>query len=400
MSAFDAAQATNAVGLDLYRQLSDANPGGNLVLSPYSIESALALAYAGTARETRTEMARALRLPAEDDALATGFNLLRESLDEVVQQSQKESESMRRYGGHAEPLALYVASRLYGQAGYAFRDSYLALLRDRFLAPFEPADFLTDPETVRTDINRWVSTQTRDRIKDLIPPQTLSRDSRLVLINALYIKAAWAAPFSERSTRPRPFHLADASTREIPTMNQMGHLGYAQEGRLTLVSIGYTGSGLQFLVILPDTGVPLSEAAAQLSAERLAGWRKLPEAYINLSLPKFRVDDASISLTDSLKAMGIRRAFDLPRGNANFDRIAPRKANDYLFISEVLHKTFIAVDEKGTEAAAATAIAMAAGGMAQQPKPVEVRVDRPFLFAIQDTKTGLCLFFGRIADPR
>jgi serpin B len=402
---FDAAVSTNEVGLALYRQLAAQKPGENLVLAPYSIESALALAYAGADADTRTEMARVLHLPLDNAALQAGFAGLRSALDQIAQQSKTAAETRRQHGGKTDVIDWHAANRLYGQTGYAFRQEFITLMKEGFAAPFEAVDFRGDAERTREAINAWVDGQTRRKIRDLIPRGGLDRDTRLVLVNALYLKAPWETPFEKTGTQPRPFHQPGGRTREVPTMHRSGLLGYAAEEGLTAVALDYLGGGLRFLVLLPNEGEDIDALAARLTPEHFARWARLGETTnpvsVSLYLPKFRVEGTTIPLGRELRALGVKRAFDEPRGSANFDRIAPRQPNDYLAISEVFHQTFIELDEEGTEAAAATAVVMRTLSAAlPPPKPIEVRVDRPFLFAIQHRASGTCLFFGRISDPR
>lgn len=398
---FDAAQATNAVGLDLYRQLAPANPAANLVLSPYSIESALALAYAGADGSTRREMASALRLPDDNAALEKGFAKLRGALGETATKSEAVAAQIRKYGGQRDSIQWSVGNRLFGQEGYPFRPAFLYQMKDRFAAPFEAMDFKQDTERSRTRINTWVEEQTRNRIKNLIPQGMLEPDSRLVLVNALYLKAPWETSFAPTSTRPLPFH-APSGTRPAPTMHRIGQMYAATENGLTLVSLDYVGDELCFLLILPDPGQSLHEAQAKLTSENLARWARrgiLPATRVSLYLPKFRVEGESVRLGAALRALNMKDAFD--DNLADFTRIAPPidREKERLALAEVLHKTFIALDEEGTEAAAATAVLMRGAGAAAPPPPVEVRVDRPFLFAIQHRPTGACLFLGHITEP-
>lgn len=400
---FDLAAATNQLGLQLYRSLAPAKPDANLVLSPYSIESALALAYAGAAGETRVEMSRALGLPDDDAALAGTLARLRDSLNQIATRSKTAAAAEAQHGGKRDPIIWHAANRLYGQRGYAFRDSFLELMRDRYAAPFEAVRFHEDPEGERVKINRWVEEQTRDKIKNLIPGGALKTDTRLVLVNALYLKAPWQKPFEKGATQPQPFHPASGGDRNVPTMHRTANLGYAREDGLTVVTLDYTGNGLQFVILLPDAGTTPDALAAKLTPADFVRWSKLGDGRrpnVDLYLPKFRVEGSTVPLGPALRTLGVRNAFDDPRGSANFDRIAPRKPNDYLAISEVFHQTFIAVDEEGTEAAAATAVMMATLGAMMPQQPIEVRVDRPFLFAIQHRETAACLFLGRISDPR
>ncbi|MEP7015800.1 MAG: serpin family protein, partial [Verrucomicrobiota bacterium] len=254
----------------------------------------------------------------------------------------------------------------------------------------------------RQHINKWVASQTRDRIRDLIPPNGVTATTRLVLANAIYLKAPWASEFSDASTKPEPFHVRGGAVVDVPTMSHVARLGYAKRDGFTAVALSYSGRELQFLVLLPDEPKGLRTLEKKLNADLLAKCARLEERDVELHLPKFKFEPPTIALAQNLKTLGMKSAFDQPPGSANFDRIAPRKPNDYLAISEVFHKTFIAVDEKGTEAAAATAVAMMAMSARRTPPPppVEVKIDRPFVYAIQHVPSGACLFIGRVTDPR
>jgi serpin B len=180
------------------------------------------------------------------------------------------------------------------------------------------------------------------------------------------------------------------------------HFGYAKRDGYTAVSLPYAGDDLQFLVLLPDETNGLRALESKLTGDTLASCAKLEKREVNLHLPRFKLQPPTMALAEKFEALGMKTAFDKPQGSANFDRIAPRKPDDYLYISQIFHKTFIAVDEKGTEAAAATAVAMMAGTALRSPPPppIEVKVDRPFVYAIQHVPSGVCLFLGRVTDPR
>jgi serpin B len=402
---FDAARSANQVGLELYRHLAAAGPATNLVLSPYSIESALALVYAGAEGKTRTEMARALHFPADDAPLAAAFGRLRTALDHIAQQSREFAEARRRDGGQADAIEWHAANRLFGQPDYAFRQAFLGLMSEGHAAPFEPLDFRRSPQKARDTINTWVEEQTRRRIRDLVPRGALTEDTRLVLVNALYLKAPWQKPFEKAATRPRPFTVPGSPPRDVPTMYQTINTGYLRDKGLTIVTLDYLGGTLQFVIALPDEGLPVDAAAANITADDLSRWANLRRerrtAAVDLYLPRFRIEGTTLPLGRTLRQLGVRQAFDEPPGSANFDRMAPRKPNDYLALDDVFHQTFVALDEEGTEAAAATAASMVAVTSAMPPpRTIEVRVDRPFLFALQHRESGVCLFFGRITDPR
>jgi serpin B len=395
-----AATATNKLAVDLHRQLATGND--NLCVSPYSIESALAMTFAGADGETRTEMARILHFPSDASGVSASFASLQHSLEEMSVKTAELVKESKRFGGPSEPITLSIANRLFAQKGYDFREPFLALVKQNFGAAFELLDFVHDSSRATQHINKWVADQTRDRIRDLIPSGALDETTRLVLANALYLKASWVDPFSEKATRPEPFHVRGSAPVDIPMMQKRDkHFGYAKREGYTAVSLPYAGYDLQFLVLLPDDVNGLRALESQLTSEMLAKCAKLETREVDLQLPKFKIEPPTIVLAEKFEALGMKTAFNKPAGSANFDRMAPRKPNDYVYISQVFHKTFIAVDEKGIEAAAATAVAMMAGtAFVQRPPPVELKVDRPFIYAIQHVPTSVCLFLGRVTDPR
>jgi serpin B len=394
-----AATATNQLAVDLHRQLATGDE--NLCVSPYSIQSALAMTFAGADGETRTEMAHVLHFPA-DGAVPGSFSALQHSLEEMNAKTAELAKESKKFGGPSEPITLTIANRLFAQKGYQFRQAFLALVKQNYGGAFEPLDFVTDASGATQHINKWVADQTRNRIRDLIPSGALNKLTRLVLANALYLKAPWADSFSEKATRPEPFHVRGITAVDVPTMNKEAHFGFAKREGFIAVSLPYVGNDLQFLVLLPNDVNGLRALESKLTESILAQCAKLETHDVDLHMPKFKFEPPTIALADKLQALGMKSAFDVPRGSANFDGIAPRKPNDYLYISNVFHKTFIAVDEKGTEAAAATAVVMmkATAMAGSKPKPIEVKVDRPFLYAIQHIPSGVCLFLGRVTDPR
>ena len=395
-----AAKATNELGVDLHRQLATGDE--NLCISPYSIESALVMTFAGADGETRTEMARVLHL-ANDAGVPASFFALQHSLEEMSAKTAELVKQAKKFGGPSEPITLNIANRLFAQKDYAFRTAYLSLVKQYFGGAFEPIDFIANPAVATQRINKWVADQTRERIRDLIPAGALDKTTRLVLANALYLKAPWASEFSENATQREPFFVHGGAPLDVPMMQKRSdHFGYARREGFTVVSLFYAGNDLQFLVLLPDEVHGLRALESKLTAELLAECAKLQTRGVDLHLPKFKLEPPTITLAEKFEALGMKTAFDKPQGSANFDKMAPRKPNDYLYISQIFHKTFIAVDEKGTEAAAATAVAMMAGTALRSPPPppIEVKVDRPFVYAIQHVPSGVCLFLGRVTDPR
>ena len=391
-----AAQAVNALGLDLLAKGTEAN--SNALLSPYSIQSAMAMAYAGADGDTRTQMAKVLHYPQDEAALHQSFAALQGTLEQCVIAASKLGIVLR---GPGDPLVLTMANRLYGQQGYEFRQPFLDVVKDNYSAPLETMDFINNSEKERGKINDWVEKQTHKRICELIPSGGVDRDTRLVLVNGIYMKALWFQPFRSEDTKPRPFHVKDGDSMKVLTMFRNGEAGYAKRESYQVITIPYSPDDLQLLVLLPDTGDGLPTLEAKLTPEILQSCSKLDTRELELYLPKFKLDPPLFKLGKVLRSLGMTRAFDEPKGTANFDRMALRKPDDYLRISEVFHKTFLALDESGTEAAAATVASAACADVGgDPPKPIEVRVDRPFLFAIQHRPSGACLFMGRVTDPR
>ena len=394
-----AAKATNEFGIDLYRKIAHGEK--NVCLSPYSISCALAMTLDGADGETRREMARVLHLDPKVKS-DSSFAALQASLGEIGPKTARIAGESKQNGGPSEPITIAVANRLFAQAGYEFRPQFFAEVRENFGAAPEIVDFAQDASAATRKINDWVAQQTRDRIRDLIP-QPLVPATRLVLANALYLKAPWASEFSADATKPEPFHIRGRDAVDLPTMQKLAQLRYAKRKGFSAVALPYSGDDLQFVVLIPDEVDGLGGLENQLTADLLGDCAKMNASEVLLHLPKFKFEPPTIQLAAELQDLGMKTAFDIPPRSANFDRMAPRRPNDYLAISDVFHRTFIALDEKGTEAAAATAVAMVRATALRPtttPKPIEVKVDRPFIYAVQHVPSGACLFLGRLTDPR
>jgi serpin B len=392
------ATSINSFGLDLHRRL--AVEGGNLVISPWSIESALAMTYGGAGGQTRMEMQTVLRLPADKAAVHAGFANLAADLASLTAKSQESAKAVRKAGGSAMPLEIRTANRLFGDGRYAFETSFLNLTRKSYGAPLEIVNFRKAPDAARSRINNWVSSQTKDRIRDLIPAGSINRETRLVLTNAIYLKAAWAEKFREEADAP--FFLNGSQPVKVPGLVLDKAFGYQKIPGGSAVTIPYDGGGLQFVLFVPNSRNGLAAMEKKLTPGILAAIAKAETRDIILHFPKFKLEPSAVQLADKLITMGMPTAFDQPVGSADFSGIAARKPDDYLAISKVIHKAFIAVDQHGTEAAAATAVVMMRKtAMAPPPqKQLEIRVDHPFAFAIQHKASGACLFLGRVTDPR
>jgi serpin B len=281
-----------------------------------------------------------------------------------------------------------VANALFGQKGYEFLPAFLDTLALYYGAGMRVLDFARDPEGSRQTINQWVEDRTNDRIKDLLPEGSIQDTTRLVLANAIYFSAAWATPFEASETTDRPFTLADGTELLVPTLHASEERGYGAGDGFRAAELPYDGDQLSMVVIVPDD---LAAFEAGLDPERLGKvLESITPHQLDLSLPTFRFD-APLGLKEYLLALGMRDAFDAA---ADFSRIDGRKG---LVIQDVLHKGFVAIDEHGTEAAAATAVIV---GDTSVPEVAALAVDRPFLFLIRDRPTGALLFLGRVVDPR
>jgi serpin B len=364
---------------DLYKELSGGD--GNLFLSPYSISLALAMTYAGARGETEQQMADALDFTLSQDRLHSAFNALQQELDSRSQQTEvKEDQRFR----------LNIVNAIWGQDGYQFLPAYLDTLAQNYGAGLRVLDFASSPEPSRITINDWVSEQTEERIKDLIPAGAIDPLTRLVLTNAIYFNASWQTPFEESATAEGAFTLLDGSQVTAQMMNEQENFLYAQGDGYQAITLPYVGGDLDMLIILPDEG-QFEKFQQQLDAQEFESIvQSLSYTEVALSLPKFKFD-AQFSLGDTLKAMGMPLAFS---DQADFSGMSEAKD---LYISDVVHKAFVSVDESGTEAAAATAVIMKA--LAMPLEPIKMTLDHPFIFAIRDNPTGSILFLGRVTNP-
>ncbi|MCA9674738.1 MAG: serpin family protein [Kofleriaceae bacterium] len=373
-----------AFAADLYRAVR-ATPG-NLFFSPHSISTALAMTYAGAEGDTAAQMAEVLHFTLPEPGLHQAFDRL--DLELAARATDTTND--------ARPFRLHTANSIWGQQGWSFLPAFLDTLAVSYGAGLFVLDFAADPEGSRQTINAWVEDQTEDRIVDLLPAGSITDLTRLVLTNAIYFNASWAFPFDPDDTAARPFVLGDGTTVDVPTLHEVAELSYGVGPRFRAAGLPYDGGKLEMVVVLPEPmpdelGDPLPALEAELTAAKLDEIRaSLHEAEVTLELPKFDFD-APLSLADTLAAMGMPSAFDT---TADFSGIDGTRR---LAISDVLHKGFVAIDETGTEAAAATAVVV---GDTSVPEPATMIVDRPFLFFIVDRPTGAILFVGRIVDPR
>jgi len=245
-----ASDAINAFGLDLYR--TQAGTEGNLLLSPYSTESALAMTYAGAEGDTRTEMQRVLHFPGDDGALHGSFKALALELAEYRARSMEWAKQSKEIGGPSTPIEFNVANRLFAERGYPLRPAFLSLVKESYAAPVEEMDFMKSPEPSRVAINRWVEAETKNRIRDLVPRDLIKSTTRLVLVNALYLRVPWEKQFSESATQKERFLARGRDGVDVPTMRDTSLVGYAKRDGCQVLTRRYYGDEMQFVIVLPD----------------------------------------------------------------------------------------------------------------------------------------------------
>ncbi len=370
----------SAFAFDLYQAIR--KEPGNLFYSPYSISVALAMTYAGARGETERQMAEVLRFRLEQARLHPAFNALDQAL------------ASRGAGAKAkdgQPFRLNIANSLWGQAGYKFLPAFLDTLAENYGAGLRLVDFQKSPDVARETINDWVANQTEGKIRDLIPQGAIDALTRLVLANAIYFNAAWMYPFEKDATQDGPFYLLDGSQVVVPMMRLDKHLRYFAGEGVQAVELPYDGGEVSMVLLVPDRGT-FAAFEEGLSAEVVAGiLARMETTSVNLTMPRFKYD-STLSLAGTLKAMGMPDAFSTDADFSGMD------GTRNLAITDVFHKAFVAVDEAGTEAAAATAVII--GLTAMPASPVDLTVDRPFVFLIRDIQTGTILFVGRVLNPK
>jgi serine protease inhibitor len=352
----------------------------NTVFSPYSITLAVALATAGARGTTLTGMEQALSFPLPQDRLHPAFN----KLDLLL--ATKTTGTVHSDGSQSPRLN--IVNAVWGQQDFPILPAYLDTLAVNYGAGLRIVDFIHAPEDSRSTINSWVADQTNNRITDLIPQGSLKTDTRIILTNAIWFKADWASPFPAGRTANQPFFNRSGSASAVPFMHHTTTLPYAQSNGCQAIDIPYVDGNLSMLVLMPDPGT-FNTFLSTLTPTKLdAVTGQLTNTFVDLSLPKFTFTTAA-DLNAILSSLGMIDAFDPAK--ADFSGI---DGNRDLFVSSVVHQAFISVDEKGTEAAAATAILF--GTTSVPPPPLILTIDHPFLFLVRDRQTGLVLFMGKV----
>jgi len=372
-------KGNSAFAFELYQELKGEE--GNLFYSPYSISLALAMTYAGARNETAEQMADTLQFLLDQERLHPAFNWL----DAELARRGEGAE-----GKDGEGFRLNIVNAIWGQKDYEFLADFLDVLAENYGAGLRILDFITETEKSRLIINEWVSDQTENCINDLLPQGAIDALTRLVLTNAIYFNAAWEYPFDKEMTADCPFYLLDGRQVTVPMMKQMESFGYTKGEGYQAVELLYDGGELSMVILLPEAG-QFQAFEETLSAQQVSNIiSDLQSTEVTLTMPRFEFD-SEFSLKDALADMDMPIAFS---GAADFSGMT---GNRELFISDVVHKAFVAVDEAGTEAAAATAVIIKLTAVSETP--VEVTLDHPFIFLIRDIETGAILFIGRVVNP-
>ena len=374
----EAVNGSNAFAVDLYAQLS--KQPGNLFFSPESISTAIGMAYAGARGQTATEMQHVFHFTLPPDRLHPAMGALLAAMN-------------AQHKGYE----LHVADALWAQQDSNFEESYLKLVQSDYGAGFHRVNFKISPDSVRATINAWVEKQTSDKITNLLGPGALNSSTRLVLTNAIYFKGDWQNPFDAQATQKEEFHLSSTQWVMTPMMHRTGSYSYFDGGTFQALELPYAGNEISMVVLLPKDTDGLAALEQSFTSGVAGEWiQKLePVDKVILTLPSFTMTQ-QFELSSALSTMGMAQAFS---GSADFSGMTGKP--DFS-ISAAIHKAYIDVNEKGTEAAAATAIVMRATAMRQEfpaPPPIVFRADHPFLFILLDRKSGGMLFLGRVADP-
>jgi serpin B len=377
--------STPRLACDLYQQVRSGS-AGNLLVSPYSVWLALAMLYPGARGKAHDALGAALGITGVDDVRALGAELATRAEPDAYQRRMIDGgyQKADSYGFH-----LAVANKLWVHTGYRIKPEYGAALASAFGVDPAPVDF-ADGARAAAAINRWCDDQTRGRIKDIVDPSMISPPLRAILANAIYFKAGWAAEFHKGATLNAPFYKLDGSTAQAAFMRRTAHYHHATVDGADVIDLPYIQPAVSMVVIAPARG-RFEQAERGVSAAWLQGAMKaLAGKRVALSMPRFKFD-TSLIIGTALRQIGFAAGM-----NGDLSGISDEPG---FAVGDVIHKTFIAVDEQGTEAAAVTAMMLAGAAPMREPDPIVVTIDRPFYVVIRDEPTGTVLFFGRVVAP-
>lgn len=363
----------------------------NLVFSPYSLHTALSMTWAGATSETADQMAGVI-----------GFTMPEAQQHAAASQMAAELEPPAEVAPGQVPLELGIANRIWPQKDYPFEEGFVKTIESSYGGKPEVVDYRADAEGARQKINAWVAEQTKDKIEELIPAGVLDSLTRLVLTNAVYFKGAWVFDFSESATKKAPFMLLSGRSKEVDLMHQVKPLFYRDGEDVDVVALPYQASQAEMVILLPEQG-KFGEFVDGLDPARLTELLDrgtMTSDRVSLSIPKFEFR-TKLDGVDAFQKLGLDLPFSSSKATFyKMSKLGARDRAENLYISAILHEGYIAIDEKGTEAAAATAVVMSKRGGVMNPKPpFDFKIDRPFVYVIRDNKTGAVLFMGHVVDP-
>ena len=375
----DVIEGNNKFAFKLYQKVQTGSTGSNLIYSPFSISTAMAMVYAGARGETASQIKKTIEFQHGEEFHADYQRLL-DGLNE----------------GTEHKIKLNIANGLWVQRSFKFLDSYFGIVQSNYHSELKDVDFIDNAkrEIARREINVWVEQKTNDKIKNLLGPGDLTSLTRLVLVNAIYFYGDWDNPFEKSASKPYEFNLADGTKITVPFMNRQDHYKYYEDSKIQAIEITYKDNKASMVIFLPAKQIPITDFEKvfdyQYYIEVVGSFK---DSDVQLAVPKFR-STFKLNLNSILSEMGMPMAFS---DNADFSGMTGKRD---LYISEVIHQAFINVDEKGTEAAAATAGIMK---ITSAPNPAELKIfvaDHPFIFCIKDNSSGTILFMGKVMDPR
>lgn len=372
-------EANNQFAFDLYSEYKSEK--GNIFFSPYSISTALTMTYEGARGKTAEEMQAVLRIPKDDKKR-------RLESERIYNQINKNSKDYK----------LSTANALWAQEDYKFLEEYINNVEKYYGGKTTNLDFIKETEKSRVIINNWVEDQTNNKIKNLIPKESVSVMTRLILTNAIYFKGAWVLQFNKKNTKDEDFKTSSGKTVKIPMMKLTGddaEFNYAKADKVQILELPYDGEDLSMLLILPEED-SLKKLERSINTKKLSEWKSvLKKQRVDIYIPKFKFE-TKYFMAETLKKMGMPLAFKWP--GADFSGMDGTRN---LYIGDVIHQAFVEVNEEGTEAAAATAVIMMWGSAGNIEEPVipVFRADHPFIFIIQQKETGNILFMGRVSNP-
>lgn len=380
----------NGFAVDVYGKVEKE---GNFCYSPFALHGQLALMEAGAEKRTRDEMYGALKLLGDrGDAVIEHANLYSDMLERYTRELPKQIEEME---SHSD---VFLFNRIYLRKGISYDPLFIQVGRDVAGYGMEQKDFQNESALVRNAANAWVADETFQRVTDLLPEGAVKPDSKIVLMGGLFLQAPWHMPFDPKQTKAETYFLTDGGKASVQMMRREGKFGYLANSSWTAIGLPFGQySELQLVLLVPKSVNGFAEVERTLEAKDLMDFRELPKRTVKLVMPPFELKGDTVDFKQPLMRLGVKRAFDEPKGSADFSMIdATRKTS----MESVYQKSYLKIDELGCDVKQAVDAVLLERVIEQPTRGFEVRVDRPFMVFVQDTRTGMVLLMGRVMDPR